>query len=87
MNPEEAQRRAAHAQQLLDDPLLQEAFRAAEEALNRAVRASKNESEAYKAAIACQVFDLVRGAIEGHIQTAKIVEFNFKPTLRERVGL
>jgi hypothetical protein len=87
MSPEEAQQRAERARQLLNDPTLKEAFLASEESLNRAVRAAKTETEAFKAAIACQVFDLIKGAIEGHIQTAKIVEYNFKPTLKERFGL
>lgn len=87
MTPEEAKARAERARQLLEDPLLKESFAATEEALNRSVRAAKTESEAFKAAIACQVFDLIKGSIEGHIQTAKIIEYNFKPTLLERIGL
>jgi hypothetical protein len=87
MSPEEAKQRAERARQLLNDPMLKEAFSAAEEALNRAVRAAKTDTEAFKAAIACQVFDLIKGSIEGHIATAKIVEYNFKPTLKERFGL
>lgn len=87
MTPEEAQIRAERAKQLLSDDLLKEAFQASEDALNRAVRSAKTEQEAFKAAIACQVFDLIKGSIEGHITTAKIIEYNFKPTLRERIGL
>lgn len=86
MTPEEAKARAVHAQQLLDDPLLSEAFNATRDALIAAVKVAKNEQEAYKAAIALQTFELLKGAIEGHIQTAKVVEFNFKPTLKERFG-
>ena len=73
---------AERAQQILNDPLLKEAFQAAEEALNRAVRAAKTEAEAFKAAIACQVFDVIKGSIEGHITTAKIIEYNFKEPKR-----
>jgi len=87
MSPEQAQQRAERAKQLLDDPMLKEAFQASEDALNRAVRSAKSPEEAFKAAIACQVFDLIKGSIEGHITTAKIVEYNFKPSLRERIGL
>ena len=87
MTPEQAQQRAERAKQLLDDPMLKEAFEASEDALNRAVRSAKSPEEAFKAAIACQVFDLIKGSIEGHITTAKIVEYNFKPSLRERIGL
>ena len=87
MNPDEAQARAERARQILEDPMIKESFAAAEDALNRAVRAAKTEQEAFKAAIACQVFDLIKGSIEGHIQTAKIIEYNFKPSLKERFGL
>jgi hypothetical protein len=78
MTPEEAKSRAERAKQILGDSLVKEAFSAAEEALNRAVRAAKTEPEAFKAAIACQVFDLIKGSIEGHITTAQIIEYNFK---------
>lgn len=87
MTPEEAKDRAERASQILNDSMVKEAFAAAEEALNRAVRAAKTPPEAFKAAIACQVFDLIKGSIEGHIETAKIIEYNFKPSLRERIGL
>jgi hypothetical protein len=87
LTPEEARSRATQASQILNDTLVKEAFAAAEEALNRAVRAAKTPPEAFKAAIACQVFDLIKGSIEGHIETAKIIEYNFKPTLKERFGL
>jgi len=87
VTPELANDRAERAKQLLSDSLLKEAFAAAEDALNRAVRAAKTEQEAFKAAIACQVFDLIKGSIEGHIETAKIISYNFKPTLKERIGL
>ena len=87
MTPEEAKDRAVRAKQILDDGLVKEAFAAAEDALNRAVRAAKTEPEAFKAAIACQVFELIKGSIQGHIETAKIIEYNFKPSLRERIVL
>jgi len=87
MTPDDAKARAERAKQLLSDPMLKEAFQASEDALNRAVRAAKTETEAFKAAIACQVFDLIKGSIEGHIETAKIVEYNFRPSLKERIGL
>lgn len=86
MTKEEAQVRAARAKQILDDELVKEAFSAAEDALNRAVRAAKTEGEAFKAAIACQVFDLIKGSIEGHITTAKIIEYNFAEP-KKRFGL
>jgi uncharacterized MAPEG superfamily protein len=87
LTPEEAKARADEAKILLANTMLKDAFNASEDALNRAVRAAKTEQEAFKAAIACQVFDLIKGSISGHIETAKIIEYNFKPTLRERIGL
>jgi hypothetical protein len=87
MTPEEAKSRAERARQLLEDPMLKEVFNDAEKALNQAVRAAKTEQEAFKAAIACQVFELLRNQIQSHIETAKVIEFNFKPTLRERIGI
>jgi hypothetical protein len=88
VTPELANDRAERAKQLLSDALLKEAFTAAEDALNRAVRAAKTEQEAFKAAIACQVFELIKGSIEGHIETAKIISYNFKdkqPSILDRV--
>ena len=87
MNPDEAKLRAAHAQQLLNDPLLKESFDNAEKALNQAVRVAKTQEEAFKAALACQVFELLRSQLQAHIETGKIIEYNFKPTLRERIGI
>lgn len=78
MNPDEARAKAGQARQLLDDPLLKECFDNAEAALNQAVRQAKTEKEAFKAAIACQVFDLLRHQLVAHIETAKVIEFNFK---------
>jgi hypothetical protein len=79
--------KAEKAKQLLEDPMLKGAFDEAEKALNQAVRMAKTEAEAFKAAIACQVFDLIRSRIEAHVENQKVVEFNFKPSLRERIGL
>jgi hypothetical protein len=87
LTPDEAKERAGQAKYLLDHPLLKETFANAEIALNQAVRTAKTPEEAFKAAIACQVFELLRGQIQAHIETGKIIEYNFKPTLRERIGL
>jgi hypothetical protein len=87
LNKEDAKLRAARAVQLLNDPLLRECYDNAEKALNQAVRIAKTPEEAFKAAIACQVFELIRGQLQAHIETGKIIEYNFKPSLRERIGL
>jgi hypothetical protein len=87
MNPEEAKARAERAKQLLSDTLLKESFDLAHEAIIQAVRVAKTEQEAFKAAIALQTYHLIKDSISTHIETGKIIEYNFKPTLRERVGL
>ena len=87
MTPAEAKERADQATYLLSHPLLKETFSNAEQALNQAVRLAKTPEEAFKAAIACQVFELIRGQLQAHVETAKVMQFNFKPTLRERVGI
>ena len=87
MNPEEAQQRAERARQLLEDPLLRESFDLAHEALLQALRVAKTQEEAFKATVALQTYHLIKDSIKTHIETGKIISYNFKPTLRERVGL
>lgn len=86
MNPEEAKVRAERAKQLLDDPLLKESFNLAHEAIIQAIRVAKSPEEAFKAAIALQTYHLIKDSLSTHVETGKIIEYNFKPTLRERVG-
>lgn len=87
MTPEEAQARAERARQLLDDQLLKESFDLAHEALLQAIRVAKTPEEAFKATVALQTYHLIKDSITTHIETGKIIQYNFKPTLRERVGL
>lgn len=85
MTPEEAKSRAERAQQLLDDEMLKEAFSATNEALVGALNVAKTPDEAFKATIALQTFNLIKGCIESHIQTAKVIEFNSKRTFVDRI--
>lgn len=85
MTKEEAQDRAERAKQLLSNPMLKEAFEDTERALIQAIGLSKTPDESYKAAIAFQVFGLLKGCIQGHIETAKVIEFQSKQTLVDRV--
>ena len=85
MNPEEAKIRAEKAKQLLSDPLLKESFDLAHEALIQAIRVAKTELEALKACIALQTYHLIKDSISTHIETGKIIEYNFKPTLKEKL--
>ena len=78
MTPEQAQQNAERAKQLLNDPLIKETFSLAHDALVMAVKSSKTEAEAFKSAIALQVFDLIKNQMESHIETGKIMEFNFR---------
>lgn len=56
-------------------------------ALVGAVKMSKTPEEAHKAAIALQVFDLIKNALQSHIETAKVMEFNFKEPQKKRFGI
>jgi D-hexose-6-phosphate mutarotase len=87
MNPEEAKVRAERAKQLLDDPMLKASFDLAHEALLQALRVAKTPEEAFKATVALQTYHLIKDSISTHIETGKIIEYNFRPTLKERVGL
>lgn len=87
MELDEARSRAERAKQLLSDPVLSSTFAECHVALVGAVKRSKTEQEAYKAAIALQVFDLIKAALESHIETAKVMEFNFKEPPKKRFGI
>jgi hypothetical protein len=87
MTPEEAGAKAERAKQLMSDPVLSESFDLAHSAILQAIRVAKTEQEAFKAAVALQTYHLIKDSISTHIETGKIISYNFKPTLRERVGL
>ena len=87
MSPEEASARAERAKQLMDDPLLKESFDLAHAAILQALRVSKTPEESFKATVALQTYHLIRDSISTHIETGKIISYNFKPTLREKIGL
>lgn len=80
---EAAKSRSQQAQRLLEDPLFKDTLEAVNEALIRAVKSSKTEADAFRSAIALQVFDLIAGQIKSHAETGKIMEFNQK----KRFGL
>ena len=85
MTPDEAKERAGQAKYLLDHPLLKETFANAEIALNQAVRTAKTPEEAFKAAIACQVFELIRSQLQAHLETEKVINFNQKRSILDSV--
>lgn len=87
MTPEEAKQKAERARQLLNDPILSESFDLAHTAILQAIRVAKTPEEAFKATVALQTYHLIRDSISTHIETGKIIEYNFKPSLRERIGL
>jgi len=80
---EAIKQRSENAKRLLEDPLWKDTLVEVNEALIRAVKSSKTEAEAFKSAIALQVFDLIVGQIKSHAESGKIVEFNQK----KRFGL
>jgi hypothetical protein len=86
MNPEEAKARAEHAKQLLNDSLLKESFDLAHEAVQQALRIAKTPEESFKATIALQMYYLIKDSISTHIETGKIIEYNFRPSIKERLG-
>ena len=87
MTPEEAQARAERAKQLLADPLLKDSFAANVNAAIALCASAKDEKEAWRACMTLKaVMDATR-SIASHVDTAKVVDFNRKPTLRERFGI
>ena len=87
MTPEEAGARAERAKQLMDDVLLKESFDLAHAAILQALRIAKTPEESFKATVALQTYHLIRDSISTHIETGKIISYNFKPTFREKIGL
>jgi hypothetical protein len=85
MSPEESKDRAEQAKYLLSHPLLKECFENAEIALNQAVRQAKTPEEAFKAALACQVFELLRGQLTAHIETQKMIAFHATRSVLDKV--
>lgn len=87
LNPEEAKQRAERARQLLEDPLLKDSLAANVNAAIAACSQVRDEKEAWRACMNLKaVMDATR-SIATHVETGKIIEHNFKPTLRERIGL
>lgn len=87
MKPEEGQRKAEHAKQLLEDVLLKESFDLAHTAILQALRIAKTPEESFKATVALQTFHLIKDSITTHIETGKVIEYNFRPTFREKLGI
>ena len=71
----------------MDDVLLKESFDLAHAAILQALRIAKTPEESFKATVALQTYHLIRDSISTHIETGKIISYNFKPTLREKIGL
>lgn len=87
MNPEEAKSRAERAKQLLADELLRGSLAALTEAAISACAQARDEKDAWRACMTLKAcMDVARG-LASHIETAKVIEFNQKPTLRERLGI
>lgn len=87
MNAEEAKQRADHAHRLLGDTLLKSSLAALTEAAISACTQARDEKEAWRACMTLKSCMDVTRALASHMETAKVVEFNQRPTLRERIGL
>jgi hypothetical protein len=87
MTPEEAKTRAERAKQLLGDELLRGSLAALTEAAIAGCAQAKDEKESWRACATLKAcMDIARG-LASHLETAKVVEFNQKLTLRERLGI
>lgn len=87
MNQEEAKVRAERAKQLLGDELLMGSLASLTEAAIAACAQAKDEKESWRACMTLKAcMDVARG-LASHMETAKVVEFNQRPTLRERLGI
>ena len=87
MTPEEAKARAEHAKRLLEDQLLKASLAAVTEAAIAACAQAKDEKESWRACATLKACMDVTRSLASHMETAKVVEFNLRPTLRERIGL
>ena len=87
MTTEEKQQKAEAAKQLLENPILKESFDLAHAAILQALRVAKTPEEAFKATVALQTYHLIKDSITTHIETGKIIDYNFKPSLRARIGI
>lgn len=87
MTPEEARERADRAKTLLTDPLLKDSLTANVNAAIAACASVKDEKEAWRACMTLKAAMECTKALATHLETAKIIEYNFKPSLRERIGL
>ena len=86
MNPEEANARAERAKQLLNDPVLKASLAANVDAALAACTQVRDEKEAWRACMTLKAAMDVTRAIASHIETAKVVEHNFRPGIKERLG-
>lgn len=85
MTPEEAKIRAERARQLLNDELLKSSLAAGTEAAIAACSLVKDEKEAWRACMTLKACLDVTRALAGHIESAKVIEFNSKRTFVDKV--
>lgn len=87
MTPEEARARSDHAKRLLDDVLLKASLASITEAAIAACAQVRDEKEAWRACQTLKASMDVTRALAAHIESAKVVEFNLRPSLKERLGI
>jgi hypothetical protein len=87
MSPDEARIKAERAKQLLEDELLKGSIASITEAAIAACAQVRDEKEAWRACMTLKACMDVTRALASHVETAKVIEFNLRPTLRERIGI
>lgn len=76
--------KAERARQFRDDPFVAEWFLGVSEQLLDAVNRAKDEKEAYRAAVAMQVFGMLRRGLISYIESGKLAQLQLE---RKRFGM
>lgn len=85
LTPEQEIATAERAKQILDDPLVAAWFAGVSNDLIAAVNAAKDEREAFRAAVAVQVFGKLRAHLVSYIESGKMAAFTLEH--KKRFGM
>lgn len=75
LTPEQEIANAERAKQILEDPLVAAWFAGVSNDLLAAVTAAKDEKAAFRAAVAVQVFGMLRAHLVSYIESGKMAAF------------
>jgi hypothetical protein len=78
-------RNAERAKQILEDPFVANWFKSVSDDLIAAVSSAKDEKEAFRAAVAVQVFGKLRQHMLGYVETGKMAAFQIEH--KKRFGM